>query len=126
MQKTDSYLAKLGAGLSLACAVHCATLPLLVTFLPLFGISFLESHEFELGFLGLSVVLALYVLGRDYQNLHKKNTAILLAISGFSVIILGHYLPEFESFLAVIGGLVLFGAYLVNWRLNRQVKVCKC
>jgi hypothetical protein len=126
MQKTDSYLAKLGAGLSLACAVHCATLPLLVTFLPLMGISFLESHEFELGLLGLSIVLALYVLGRDYQYLHKKNTAILLAISGFSVIVLGHYLPEVESLLAVIGGLVLFGAYLVNWRLNRQVKVCKC
>jgi hypothetical protein len=126
MQKTDSYLAKLGAGLSLACAVHCATLPLLVTFLPLLGIGFLESHEFELGLLGLSIILALYVLGRDYQYLHKKNTAILLAISGFSVIVLGHCLPEVESFLAVIGGLALFGAYLVNWRLNRQVKVCKC
>ncbi|MCU0445249.1 MAG: MerC domain-containing protein [Microscillaceae bacterium] len=126
MQKTDSYLAKLGAGLSLACAIHCATLPLFVTFLPLMGASFLENPIFELGLMGASVLLALYVLGRDYQYLHKKNTALLLALSGFGVIVLGHWWHEVETLFAVLGGLVLVGAYWVNWRLSRQVKMCKC
>jgi MerC mercury resistance protein len=39
----------IGIGASLACAIHCALLPLFFSSLPLMGINILHNTQFELG-----------------------------------------------------------------------------
>ncbi|MFK9892529.1 MerC domain-containing protein, partial [Escherichia coli] len=39
----------LGVVTSVACAIHCAVLPLVLTSLPLFGVEIIDNLYFELG-----------------------------------------------------------------------------
>jgi hypothetical protein len=44
----------LGITASLACAIHCAVLPLMLTSLPLFGINIIHNAIFEYSMIGLA------------------------------------------------------------------------
>ena len=54
VEPTRIDLDKAGATASLACAVHCALMPLVVTLLPLVGLGFLADERTEWALLGLS------------------------------------------------------------------------
>ncbi|HNE92671.1 MAG TPA: MerC domain-containing protein, partial [Chitinophagaceae bacterium] len=43
----------LGISTSIACAIHCAVLPLVVTSLPLFGINIIHNLWFEFSMIGI-------------------------------------------------------------------------
>ena len=126
MPKNDIRLDQMSAGLSIACAVHCASMPLVATFLPMFGLGFLAHSEFEWLILTFSLGLALYILGRDFKMIHKNFQPMLIAGLGFGVIFMGHLWHEVEVFFALIGAVVIVAAYWHNWKLARQVEVCKC
>lgn len=126
MSKNEIRLEQMSAGLSVACAVHCASMPLVATFLPMFGLSFLAHSEFEWLILTLSIGLALYILGRDFKLNHKNFQPLLIAGLGFGVIFTGHLWSELEVIFAILGAVVIVIAYWLNWKLTRQVKVCKC
>lgn len=115
---------KVGASLSFACAIHCAITPLLLTFLPLWGLSFLASHELEFALIGLSLVLAIYVLWKDYKKVHHKLLPILLAVLGFTLIFSGHIFHSIEILFAVSGGILVTTAYFFNWRITERTKAC--
>lgn len=44
----------LGVTVSVACAIHCAVLPLVLSSLPLFGVNIIENQLFEFGMIGLA------------------------------------------------------------------------
>ncbi|HEX7905671.1 MAG TPA: MerC family mercury resistance protein, partial [Chitinophagaceae bacterium] len=44
----------LGIGASLACAIHCALLPLLISSLPLFGMDIINNETFEISMIVLA------------------------------------------------------------------------
>jgi hypothetical protein len=51
------YLDAAGTAAALACAVHCALMPLALTLLPLAGLGFLADEAVEWALVGLSAVL---------------------------------------------------------------------
>lgn len=128
-KKTKSkykWLEKIGFSLSFLCMIHCLTLPFIITFLPLLGISFLESHLFEWIVISISALIAFYTLIKDYQQIHGKIFSLALAVVGFVFIIMGHLILRLELPLSITGSLMLFSAYLVNWRLIQQTSsACK-
>jgi len=117
---------KVGASLSFACAIHCAATPLLITFLPMWGLGFLASHEVEWILIGLSIVIAFYVLYKDFKKKHKKYLPSILAAGGFLMIFTGHVFHDLEIIFAVSGGLIITFAYLVNWRMIQKSPNCDC
>lgn len=126
MNKPTFQLDKIGFALSLTCAIHCAVLPLLITFLPLIGGEFLKHPQIELFLMLSSVLIAAYVLYKDFKFKHQKIQAIKWAVLGFGILFSGHLWHEIEFVFAVLGGFILVWAYLLNWKLIQQVKVCKC
>jgi len=50
----------LGISASLACAIHCALLPLFLTSLPLFGINIIHNYWFEASMILLAMAIGGY------------------------------------------------------------------
>ena len=63
-----------GACLSLACAVHCIVMPLLVTILPLIGLGFLAKERAELIFITCAIGLAIGSLAWGVRH-HRSRRA---------------------------------------------------
>ncbi len=117
---THSQIERLGIGAALACAIHCAALPLIITSLPLIGLEFLANIWVEITMICISAFLGCYSLVRSYPKHHRLMPIVLLVI-GFALIAIGHFwLHELESFLIPIGGVVLALAHLTNWRFMKS------
>jgi hypothetical protein len=117
-------LERIGFWLSLACAIHCLAMPLIITILPFVGNTFLADHQAEFWVLGSSWILAGVLLYKDFRK-HKNHIPLLLlagsiAVKMVEVWILGE---SYEQILAPIGGVIIAIAYYFNWKYNAQ---CTC
>jgi hypothetical protein len=113
-------LDQLGITASLACALHCAALPFLLTSLPLLGLGFLANSWVEISMIFISVLLGFYSLLTSYPT-HKRTTPLLVLIMGFTLIGSGHYLVEdLEGLLIPLGGLSIAGAHFLNWKYSKS------
>nr|WP_068889214.1 MerC domain-containing protein [Pedobacter panaciterrae] len=113
-------LDRLGMTASLACAIHCAVLPFVLTALPLFGLSFLAHNWVETFMIGLSLVIGIYSLSTSYPK-HKRLLPLIILVIGFGMIGTGHYLIEnMEAILIPIGGFTIALAHYINWKYSRS------
>ncbi len=116
-------LDRLGATASFLCAIHCATLPLVVAILPALGLGFLASHGFERAFVACAAVLALGSLAAGFRH-HRRWRAFALVLPGLSLMCAGLVAdaaaqPVLHAVLVVTGGLLVAGAHVANLRLAR-------
>ena len=77
----------IGIGASLACAIHCALLPLFFSSLPLLGINVLHNTSFELGMIVLSFVIGAYSLYHGYKKHHHSYKPIILFTLGIALML---------------------------------------
>jgi peptidoglycan/LPS O-acetylase OafA/YrhL len=113
----------LGIGASLACAVHCALLPLLLTILPLLGSHMLENKKLEYGLLFFSFLAGSVALGRGYFRYHRRSMPLLVFTAGFILLLAGHLLPEGSYWVPAAifpGAAGITGAHILNMRRTRQ------
>lgn len=118
----------IGAMASLLCAVHCALMPLIVSFLPLIGLGFLSDSRIEWLLLLAALALGLKSLWPTYRYWHYKPQPLWLLACGAIVLFstrlfLPHGSPR-EAPLTVIGALFLVSAHLYNRSLYRQCLDC--
>ncbi|MCY4402240.1 MAG: MerC domain-containing protein [Candidatus Poribacteria bacterium] len=115
-----------GACLSFACAIHCMAMPLLVTILPLVGLSFLVSEPAELAIIGGAVVLALGSIVWGIRH-HRSWRAFLVLVVGIAFIATAHISAEgiYEIMLHSTGGILLASAHLINRHLCKICPACE-
>jgi hypothetical protein len=108
-------LSKVGAGVSLLCAVHCAALPLVAGAAALPG-----GHWLELGMVGAAAVIGYATLGSSYFQ-HRQPLPLSTLTAGLGTLAVAHFLaPEqWETLAAVTGALLLVGAQVLNHRHHR-------
>ncbi len=126
---TQIDLDKAGATASLACAVHCALMPLVVTLLPLVGLSFLADERTEWALLGLSALLGSSSLALGYRE-HRKRQALLILSLGLTALVTGRILEERHFEMAgvlgvVLGGCTVAAAHFINRRLCLTCRSCQ-
>ena len=110
---------------SMLCAVHCAAVPLLLTFGALSGLAWLETPWIEMSFIGVSLVVASWSLLRSYLIHHQKFTAISVVLLGFLLIVTSRFAAEgWEPALTVLGGVAIAVAHIINWRMCKQCQTC--
>ncbi len=113
-------LNKVGFWLSILCTIHCLSMPILISFLPYLGESFL-SESAEIYLVIASAVLAIYLLLKDYRN-HQN----ILPLFFLSIALIMNGLGLFwvdasnEIFCNVIGALLMATAYWLNWNAHRK------
>lgn len=124
--KTSNFLSLnkdfLGFLASMLCAVHCAALPLILTFSALSGLSFLANHTIEFVFLGISAVIATWSLIPSYKEHHQNIKPLLIVAVGFAFLISSRFLPHgiLEHTITAIGGFTVAIAHVVNWKLMKS------
>lgn len=123
-----NHLDWLGAAASLACATHCAAMPLLIGLLPLVGLGFLATEQTEWALAGLSIGVGSLSLIPSYARRHRRRRPLLLFVFGAGLIIAVRLLAEegsrLEAPAMALGALLIACAHMVNLRLCRSCAVC--
>lgn len=121
--KHSSKLDNIGMTASTLCAIHCAVVPVLLTFLPLAGLKFLANPLFEWGMIMLALLLGVSSIMLSFFRTHHRALPLILLITGFAIIISGHvYLRGWtEAIVVPIGGLTIAFAHFINFK---YVGVC--
>lgn len=118
-----------GAAASLACAVHCALLPLVITLLPLMGLAFLADDRVEWALLALSALLGIGSLCLGYRR-HRSRRALAILSVGLALLVSGRIIESHEQpgalgvSLVVLGGITVAASHLLNRRLCRSCVTC--
>lgn len=122
---------KLGYSASFICAIHCTLMPILMTFLPLLGISMFADENLELILLLLSGISGLLTMCFGYKR-HKSIKASLYFYVGFGMVALIHTLHEHINksnlvfnLLLVLGSILIIYSYKINKSLCESCKLCK-
>lgn len=122
LQKNTNLLDKAGMLVSGLCAVHCSVLPILFVLGLGSGFGWMVSHEVELIFLIVSLIIACFSLIQGYLRVHGQIGVLLLAILGFVLLILGHEI-EIQTLgiaLSTMGGLSILLAHLANFKFRSR------
>jgi drug/metabolite transporter (DMT)-like permease len=108
-----------GIGASLACAIHCALLPLFFTSLPLFGINIIQNAFFEVGMMMLALVIGVWSLYHGYKKHHHSIIPLAIFFSGFAFLVLKEFFSNYEVVLLIPGVLLIITAHIYNYRSCR-------
>jgi MerC mercury resistance protein len=109
----------LGIGASLACAIHCALLPLFLSTLPLFGINIIHNIAFEAGMIGLALLIGSYSLYHGYKKHHHSWLPLAVFFSGFIFLVLKQFFARVETWLLIPAVILIISAHLLNFRFCR-------
>lgn len=116
--KTVDRSNRISALLSLACAIHCAAMPMLISILPLIGMQFLASHLMEGMLLAFGVGFGAYGVLRAYFYQHHDIRPVIALTTGAALIAFGFFFaPEaVEPFVVSTGALCIAAAQVLNIR----------
>ena len=112
----------LGIATSLACAVHCVLLPLVLTSLPLFGVNIIHNATFEWGMIGLAFVIGSYALIHGYIKHHRSYKPISIFAAGFFFLVLKQLFHQVETWLLIPAVILIISAHYYNYRLCNKSK----
>lgn len=121
LKKHSHLLHKTGLWLSILCTIHCLAMPILLTAMPFLGDNFInESTEHLL--IGLSFVIALFLLSKDFQ-IHQNKTPFVLLITSMIFNCIGLFVVDRsnETVFVVFGASLMSAAYIYNWWLHKKV-----
>jgi len=118
MAKYTSKLDNAGMTASVLCAIHCAIVPLLITVLPLSGLGFLANPAIEWSMIIFALFIGVYAIGLSYLRTHHRLLPVILLVSGFITIIIGHVFVKgwHEALVVPVGGLLIATAHFFNFR----------
>lgn len=117
-----SFLDFFGFSASLLCAIHCALIPVVLTFSMLEGLHFLANPSIEKTVLCISLLIALFSLLPTYFRHHHKLIPIVIFGFGLLLIAIGRMeLPMIaEVVFTSIGACCVAIAHGVNWKLYKK------
>lgn len=115
-------LDRVGITASTLCAIHCAAIPFLITILPIWGLDFLANEWMEIFIIVISLILGIWSLTTSFKKTHYNILPISLFVTGFALIVMGHFLniDFLEPILIPFGGFTIALAHLINLRLLKS------
>jgi len=126
---------RIGSVLSSLCAVHCLCLPILISLLPVIGLSFLGSHKFEHVACVTMVLLAAACVWSGCR-IHRRWGLLVLLCAGAAVVLYTQFAgpPEeqetrtdwHEPIAMAIGGSLIAASHLLNLKLRARCHCARC
>ncbi|MBX9734908.1 MAG: MerC domain-containing protein [Chitinophagaceae bacterium] len=110
----------LGIATSIACAIHCALLPLFISSIPLFGVNIIDNLRFEYWMIGLAFVVGVYALYHGYKKHHHSIWPILLFSFGIMLLLAKVHWHQWQLSLLIPAVICIVGAHYINYRLCRK------
>ncbi|MFN0082587.1 MAG: MerC domain-containing protein [Ferruginibacter sp.] len=112
----------LGIATSLACAIHCIVLPLVLTSLPLFGVNIIHNIFFEWGMIALAFVVGVYALVHGFKTHHRNSIPVFLFVAGFILLISKQFFLTIEGYFLIPAVILIISAHYYNYRLCTRNK----
>ena len=109
----------IGITTSLACAIHCALLPLFLTSLPLFGFNIIHNVFFEAGMILLAFCIGSYALYHGFRKHHHSLIPLILFGAGFVLLVLKQFFIQYETWLLIPAVTLVVLAHFLNYRSCR-------
>lgn len=109
----------LGISASLACAIHCALLPLVMTSLPIFGVEIIKNPRFEYGMIFLAFGIGVFSLGHGYKRHHHSFKPLLIFSAGILLLFIKQAFHQFEILLLIPAMLLIITAHVNNYKSCR-------
>jgi hypothetical protein len=109
----------LGVTASVACAVHCAVLPLLLSSLPVLGFDIIQNSFFEYFMIGLAAIIGVYSLSHGYRKHHHRLMPVAIFCGGMLFLVLKQVFHDYHTWFLVPAVLAIISAHFLNFRLCR-------
>ena len=106
----------LGIGASVACAIHCALLPLFLSSLPLFGVNIINNIFFEAGMIVLALAVGSFSLYHGYKKHHHSPLPLAVFFTVFIFLVLKQFFAQYETWLLIPAVLLIITAHFLNFR----------
>lgn len=106
----------LGISSSVACAIHCALLPLFFTSLPVFGINIINNNAFEVGMVILAFAIGILSLYHGYKKHHHSFWPMIVFSIGFVFLVLKLFFAAYENWLLLPAITGIVSGHIINYR----------
>jgi uncharacterized membrane protein len=114
----------LGIAASVACAIHCAILPLILSSLPLFGVNIINNTGFEFLMIGLAFIIGVYSLWHGYKKHHHKFYPVILFALGISMLFMKQFFHQHFLLFLLPAVALIVTAHWLNYVETRKTKAC--
>lgn len=124
--KSVRVLDRAGMSASLACAVHCAVLPLLLAALPAIGLAWLDSEWVDWTMVVLAAVIAFRAHCGGF-TVHRRCLPAGVAAAGLLVIVTTICLLKGSAshhYIQASGAMVVASSHFLNRHLCRNCVAC--
>ena len=109
----------LGITTSIACAIHCAVLPLVLTSLPVFGMNIIDNVFFEYFMIALAFVIGAWSLSHGYRKHHHRLLPLAFFTVGMLLLLAKQVWHQVHLLLLVPAVIAILSAHFVNFRFCR-------
>ena len=106
----------LGIATSIACAIHCAVLPLILSSLPLFGVNIIHNAYFEWAMIALAFVVGSYSLFHGYVKHHRSFLPVTIFAIGFAFLFTKQFFHSIENYFLIPAVILIVTAHYLNYR----------
>ena len=110
----------LGITASVACAIHCAVLPLLLSSLPFLGVDIIQNDFFEYGMIVLTFAIGTYALSHGYRMHHHRPLPLIIFTVGILFLIAKQVWHSDHIWFLVPAVTAIVSAHYLNFRYCRQ------
>ena len=115
---------KLGIAASIACAIHCAVLPLIMTSLPILGINIINNFWFEMVMILLALGIGIYSLTHGFKKHHHQLLPILIFSSGMALLLMKQIFHQQQIWFLIPAVALIVSAHYINYRKCRTADHC--
>ena len=110
----------LGITTSVACAIHCALLPLFLSSLPLFGINIIHNLAFEYGMIAIAFIVGVLALSHGYRTCHHRLLPVLVFSIGICFLLAKQIWHQWELYLLPPAVIAIITSHYINYNLSRS------
>lgn len=133
MKTTQALTDRLAIGLSIACAIHCLALPVLLILLPSMTALQLNNEAFHLWMVAVVLPSSIYALSMGCKQ-HKRYQLFILGSIGLTLLVIALLLGEErigetgEKLLTALGASCVAIGHWFNYRLcnTKPHEDCAC
>lgn len=109
----------MGIATSIACAVHCALLPLLLSSLPILGINIISNIFFEYAMIALAFLIGSRALYHGYKKHHHRLFPLIIFAIGILLLLAKQVWHEIHLWLLFPAVIAIVSAHFFNFRFCR-------
>ncbi len=108
-----------GIATSVACAIHCAILPLVLTSFPLFGVELIHNLWFEYLMILIAFCVGAYALYHGRRKHHHSWIPMITFGAGILFLVAKIIFHDLQLWLLLPAVLLIVTAHFLNYKLCR-------